>query len=301
MFPTGPIEAVFERIAAAGAGGLDLFLPHIPYLTEPRFGPENLKLCRDAAAAAGLPIKSIIGAPLPSGKGFASYLGPDAEQGRSDSVAFVKHNVELATALGAEHFSCAEGKLPEGAGEKKVWARLVQTLKLGAAIAEAKGVTIQIELHPGLIASTPDKAPKLIEEVGSPAVRICLDFCHANVITEGDPVSMIKALKGTLGCIHIADGIQVSGLHLPIGKGEIDVDACINAVKEVGHDGPWVLCMYGCAFPELTLRTPISCSMKSWSTRPRGEVGLGRRGQLWTARCATSCSTRSGSSDSAGF
>ena len=126
----------------------------------------------------------------------------------------------------------------------------MRTLKLGAAIAEAKGVTIQIELHPGLIASTPDKAPKLIEEVGSDAVRVCLDFCHANVITQGDPAS-------TLGAIHIADGVQVSGLHLPIGRGEIDVDACINAVKEVGHDGPWVLCMYGCAFPELTLRTAV--------------------------------------------
>ena len=68
---------------------------------------------------------------------------------------------------------------------------------------------------------------------------------------------MIRALKGSLGAIHIADGIQVSGLHLPIGQGEIDVDACIRAVKEVGYDGPWVLCMYGCAFPELSLRTAV--------------------------------------------
>jgi len=33
--------------------------------------------------------------------------------------------------------------------------------------------------------------------------------------------------------------------------------ACIRAVKEVGHDGPWVLCMYGNAFPEMTLRTAV--------------------------------------------
>lgn len=257
MFPTGPIEAIFERIAQAGAGGLDLFPPHVPYVLDGRFGPANAALCREAAAAAGLPIRSIIGVPLPGGAGFASYLGADRDKGRADSVAFVRHNVDLAVALGAEHFSCAEGRLPEGADETETWERLVQTLKLGAAIAEAKGVTIQIELHPGLIASTPEKAPKLIEEVGSDAVRVCLDFCHANVITQGDPAGMIRALKGTLGAIHIADGVQVSGLHLPIGRGEIDVDACINAVKEVGHDGPWVLCMYGCAFPELTLRTAV--------------------------------------------
>lgn len=257
MFPTGSIEVVLERLAQSGAGGLDLFLPHIPYLIDPRFGPKNREVCRAAAQAAGLPIKSIIAAALPNGKGFTAYMGPDADQGRGDSVAFVKHNVELAASLGASHFSCAEGRLPDGADEADMWGRLVRTLKQAAPVAEAAGVTIQIELHPGLLASTPEKAPKLIQEVGSKAVRVCLDFCHANVITQGDPVGMIKALKGCLGAIHIADGIQVSGLHLPIGKGEIDVDACIAAVKAMGHDGPWVLCMYGSAFPELSLRTAV--------------------------------------------
>ncbi|NQT85377.1 sugar phosphate isomerase/epimerase [bacterium] len=255
MYPTGPIEAIFERMKAAGAGGLDLFVPHIPFVNDPRFGPENRKSCRAAAEAAGLPIQSIICAPTPDGKGFGAYLSDNAEQGRADAVAFMRHNVDLCVDLGAKHFSFAEGRMPEGADEDKIWARLVGALKLGAAIAEAKGITMQIELHPGLIASTPEKAPRLIEEVGSPAVRVCLDFCHANVITGGDPVGMIRALEGCMGAIHIADGIQVGGLHLPIGRGEIDVDACIQAVKEVGHDGPWVLCMYGCSFPELSLRT----------------------------------------------
>ncbi len=257
MFPTGPIEGVFERLKKAGAGGLDLFLPHIPYVLDGRFGPKNLSLCRQAAEAAGLPIKGIIGAPLQNNPGFGAYLGADAEKGRAESVAFIRHNVDLAAALGASHVCIAEGRLPDGADEREMWGRLVRTLKEAGAVAEANGVTIQIELHPGLIASTPEKAPRLIAEVGSKAVRVCLDFCHANVITKGDPVGMIRALKGTLGAIHIADGIQVSGLHLPIGQGEIDVDACIRAVKEVGCDGPWVLCMYGNAFPEFTLRTAV--------------------------------------------
>ena len=257
MCPTGPIEGVFERLKRAGAGGLDLFPPHVPYLQNERFGEANLRQCREAAAAAGLPIKSLIGAPTPDGKGIGAYLGADADQGRADAVAFLKYNVDLAVALGAEHFSFAEGHLPDGADEDEIWERLVRTLKEAAPYAEANGVTFQIELHPGLIASTPEKAPRLIADVGSKAVRVCLDFCHANVITQGDPVGMIRALEGTLGAIHIADGVQVSGLHLPIGQGEIDVDACISAVKEVGHDGPWVLCMYGSAFPELSLRTAV--------------------------------------------
>ncbi|NOZ19800.1 MAG: sugar phosphate isomerase/epimerase [Planctomycetes bacterium] len=257
MFPTGPIEGVFDRIARAGAGGLDLFPPHIPYLTQGKFGPKNLELCRMAAEAAGLPIRGIIGSPAPGGKGFTAYQDADEKQGRADAVAFIRHNIELAKALGAVHLCTAEGRLPDGADEQAIWDRLVAALKESAEHLEAAGMVLGIELHPGLIASTPEKAPKLIDDVGSKSVRVCLDFCHANVITKGDPVGMIRALKGTMGSIHIADGIQVPGLHLPIGQGEIDVDACIRAVKDGGFDGLWVLCMYGCAFPELTLRTAV--------------------------------------------
>ena len=257
MFPSGSIEVVFERLAKAGAGGVDLFASHVPFLLQPRFGVENLKQCRKAAEAAGLGIHSIIAAPM--GKiGFTAYLGPDAKQGRADAVAFVKHNVEIASILGATHICGAEGTLPQGADEAETWDRLVQTLKEAAPIAEAAGVTFELELHPGMIASTPEKAPKLINEVGSEAIRVCLDFCHANVITNGDPVGMIRALEGVYSCIHIADGIQVSGLHLPIGQGEVDVDACIKAVKETDFDGAWTLCMYGSAFPELSLKTAAS-------------------------------------------
>lgn len=258
MFPTGTIEVVFDRMAKAGAGGVDLFLPHVPILIQPRFRVENLKLCRQAAEAEGLGIHSIIGCTPPGTGGFTAYLGPDEEKGRADALAFIKHNVEICKLLGAKHISSAEGRLPQGADEKEMWERLVRTLKESAAILEPAGITLDLELHPGLIASTPEKAPKLIEEVGSESVRICIDFCHANVITNGDPVGMIKALKGTIGSVHISDGIQVSGLHLPIGQGEIDVDACVKASIETGFDGIWVLCMFGCAFPELTLKTAVS-------------------------------------------
>jgi sugar phosphate isomerase/epimerase len=254
MFPTGSIEVVFERLAKAGAGGLDIFLPHIQFVNTPNFGLENLKQCRAAAESVGLPIRSMIGCPVPGGIGFGNYLGPNPDKGRAESLAFIKHNVEICKVLGATHFCTAEGRLPEGADEKVIWDRLVRTLKEAAPILEAGGVTFDIELHPGLIASTPEKAPRLIKEVGSKNVGVCLDFCHANVITKGDPVGMIKALKGTVTCVHISDGIQVSGLHLPAGKGEIDVDACIKAVKETGFNGIWVLCMYGSAFPEQSLK-----------------------------------------------
>lgn len=264
MFPNTPLEIAFDRLAKAGAGGVDLFAAHAPFLLQPRFAEENRKECRKAAEAAGLGIHSIIACAPPGTAGFTSYFGPDEDKGRADSVAFVEYNIEMAKALGATHICSAEGRPPQGSDEDEMWERLVKTLKEVAPIAEAAGIQFELELHPGMLASTPEKAPKLINEVGSDYVRVCLDFCHANVITNGDPVSMIDALAGTYSSIHIADGIQVSGLHLPIGQGEVDVDACIKAVKKTDFDGAWVLCMYGSAFPELSLRTATEFLKKNY-------------------------------------
>ncbi len=101
MFPTGSIEVVFERLAKAGADGTDLFLPHVPFLNQPRFSAANLELCRLAAEAAGVGIHSMIACAPPSGSGFGAYMGADAEGGRAAAVEFVKHNVEIASILGA--------------------------------------------------------------------------------------------------------------------------------------------------------------------------------------------------------
>ena len=264
MCPSSPIELVFERFARAGIGGFDLYLPHIPHLKQPSNDPHpeyfrrNLLNCREAAESAGVPITGIIGVPTPEGKSMGSYLAADAEQGRADALACIRHNVEVAATLGATRICSAEGVCPQGADPDAIWDRLYHMLRESAPICESRGVTLELEPHPGyLMAGDFQRARELIEAVGSPAIRICLDFCHANVITRGRPAAMIEALAGVIGTVHLADGIQANSLHLPIGRGEIDVDGCIRAVKRTGFAGAWALCMYGCAFPELCIRTAV--------------------------------------------
>ncbi|MHB1357001.1 MAG: sugar phosphate isomerase/epimerase family protein [Anaerolineae bacterium] len=265
MFPSGSIEAVFERLADAGAGGLDLFLPHIPYLKQSpndskvqiEYFRRNLVNCRLAAEAAGLPIRSIIGMDTPDGHGFTSYQATDADKGRADALEWVRYNVEIAMVLGAKHICSGEGSNPPGAERDDIWNRLVKTLRDAAPICEKAGITLNLETHPDYITSDPQLARRLIEEVGSLSIRICLDFCHANINSRGDPVSVIEALAGVVGTVHISDGTQVTSLHIPIGCGDIDVDACIKAVKKTGFAGIWSLCMYGCAFPEFTFKTAV--------------------------------------------
>lgn len=138
------------------------------------------------------------------------YLRADAAKGRADALAFVKYNVELATALGAKHICSGEGAFPPGVDRDEIWNRLITTLREAVPICESHGIIFNLEPHPGYImADESDRARELIEEIGSASIRICLDFCHANVITKGNPVSMIEKWAGIVGTMHISDGIQV--------------------------------------------------------------------------------------------
>ncbi|RLF31479.1 MAG: hypothetical protein DRN07_07105, partial [Thermoplasmata archaeon] len=183
---------------------------------------------------------------------------PYTPDGVEESVKFIENNVLAAKALGASFVCFAEGRLPQGVPEEEGWSRLVEVLKRGAEFAESNGIMLVDEFHPNLTASTPEKAPKLIDEVGSPAFKGCLDFCHAYVITNGDPVSMIKALGDRIGHVHIADASGEPGMHVPLGKGKVDYKACIAAIKEIGYQGEWTLCMHGYSFPEHAAKVCIA-------------------------------------------
>jgi len=104
-----------------------------------------------------------------------------------------------------------------------------------------------------MFASRLDRSAKLIDAVGSPGFKACLDFCHAYVINNGDPVAYIQSLAGRIGHVHIADTPGDPGMHVPLGKGKVDWRACLKAVKATGYKGEYALCMAGYAYPEHAL------------------------------------------------
>lgn len=122
-----------------------------------------------------------------------------------------------------------------------------------AKIGATNGVKVFNEFHPGFFASTIERAPRLIRDVDSADFLSCIDFCHAEVITGGEPVRFIEALEGQTGLVHLADSDGITPMiHPPLGEGIVDLSSCLDAFQRLIFRDIGV-CAYGCSMPERTI------------------------------------------------
>lgn len=127
------------------------------------------------------------------------------------------------------------------------WITAYKALCQVARLAEQHDVTYHLENlntkvdHAGYPLNHVEDVARLVEEVGSPRIRLLLDVYHAQ-IEEGNVIQLIRDFGKLLGYVHVAD---VPGRHEP-GTGEINYPAVARALKDAGYQG--VVAME--AFPE---------------------------------------------------
>jgi len=117
-------------------------------------------------------------------------------------------------------------------------ASVVRGLKELAPIAERQGITLLLEPlniredHPGYFLDSGREGFAIVEEVGSPRVRLLYDIYHLEVM-QRNSTDVLLAHLPLVGHIHIAD---VPGRHEP-GTGELDFFTILRAVGERGYTG----------------------------------------------------------------
>ena len=77
-----------------------------------------------------------------------------------------------------------------------------------------------------------DKGFEIVEQVGSPAVKLLYDIYHQQ-ITEGNLIATITSHIELIGHFHAAD---VPGRH-ELGTGEINYANVLAAIDEAGYEG----------------------------------------------------------------
>jgi hydroxypyruvate isomerase len=116
--------------------------------------------------------------------------------------------------------------------------RVVRKLKLLAPRAEDAGVTLVIEPlnpivdHRGVWMTTVHEAVDIVEEVGSPNVKVLDDLYHEQLV-EGNLIANLRQYAPWIGHIHTAGA---PGRHELIG-GEIDYAAIFAAIKGTSYSG----------------------------------------------------------------
>lgn len=168
-------------------------------------------------------------------------------QGLRDSIK-VAHELNCKTLL-----LCAGNELSNLTREQQ-HKNIVDNLKQSTKIVENEGVSLALEPlnvivdHKGYYLYTSAEGFQILEEVGSPNIKLLYDIYHQQ-ITEGHLIATIARNIDRIVHFHVAD---VPGRHEP-GTGEINYANIFRTVDDLGYKGYFGLEFVPTKSPEETL------------------------------------------------
>ena len=157
-------------------------------------------------------------------------------EGKAAFVEAVKDCIKLVPKLNCRCFIVTTGNelpnVPRAAQHKAC----VEALKAAAPFVEDAGVTLVLEPlnllvdHKGYYLSTSAEGFRILDEVGSPAVKLLFDIYHQQ-ITEGNLTRNICDNIVKIGHFHVANN---PGRHEP-AIGEINYPYLFTRIREAGY------------------------------------------------------------------
>jgi hydroxypyruvate isomerase len=157
---------------------------------------------------------------------------------RADYLQGLRESVAAAQTLGCKTLISQVGDERTGVPRAEQHASLVEGLKQAAPILEDAGVTLVIEPlntlidHPGYYLVESGEAFDVVDEVGSPNVKVVFDIYHQQ-ISEGHLIHNLAANLDKVGHLHAAGN---PGRH-ELDRGEINYPEVFRAVREGGYTG----------------------------------------------------------------
>lgn len=119
------------------------------------------------------------------------------------------------------------------------WVLNLLSVKRLLRFAEEYGVKAMIENVPEpfpYVMKSVEDFERFYEEVDKD-VEMVLDVAHANI--RGEIFSFIRRLGNRIGHVHVSDNDGSADMHLQVGKGTIDWDDVVSALKESSYGG-WI-------------------------------------------------------------
>lgn len=132
-------------------------------------------------------------------------------------------------------------------GTEEVWNIMKEKLDKLISVAEKYKIILGIEPEISNVVSSPQRARKLLEEMGTPVLKIIMDA--ANLFLPGEKVSnekikeAVDLLKEDIVLVHAKDCV-ISGekiFYRAAGKGQIDFEYYIKCLKKIRYGGSVIL------------------------------------------------------------
>lgn len=138
------------------------------------------------------------------------------------------------------------------------YERAAGALQGFAKAAQAEGLTITLEVHMNTIHDSVKSALRLIELVGSPAIRINLDPGNMLPIAHAEPaVAAVGAAGSRLGYVHLKNCRLWQGsadYSVLLAGGHIDYRKVLGAITQAGYRGDYCIEYCGLGDPAVAAR-----------------------------------------------
>ncbi len=229
--PSLPIEVTLDHVAGLGFDGVELTV-------FPGFSTELSRL--DASERRR--IRRLLDKhrlALPSIAVHRDLVVDDPQEWAAN-FAYLRAAIDLAVELaGPEGMPVIDNLVGGTSGEfQRRHARLVERLRMVLDYAAPRGVIIAVEPHVFTILESPDTTKLVIDEIGSPYLRVQFDISHFDVlgftIEETVPVLAPLAVH-----THVKDqrGRVPDHEFLIPGEGPFDYVRYLKAMQQAGYDG----------------------------------------------------------------
>jgi len=204
------------------------------------------KQIREAAAQRGITLASV--------QGTFNMCHPDPEQRRL-GLQRLRVIAEACSELRTDKIHLCTGtrdresmwrRHPEN-NTPEAWRDMSQCVREATRIAEGTGVTLAFEPEVNNVVDSAQKARRLLDEIGSPHLKVTFDA--ANFFHSGELPRMKEILDAAVALLgkdvvlaHAKDlDHDCDAGHLPAGHGKLDYHEYISLLHGCGFKGPLLL------------------------------------------------------------
>jgi inosose dehydratase len=142
---------------------------------------------------------------------------------------------DLGAELGAKHFVIGGGAKRTVPASDEDYARLASTLDQIVDLAEDRGLLAHYHPHLTTMAETPEQIRKVF---ALSKICFCPDTAHL-AAGGGDPAKLILEHANRIKYVHLKDFRRDPFAFLPLGKGELDMNAILQALVRINYKG-WI-------------------------------------------------------------
>jgi sugar phosphate isomerase/epimerase len=159
---------------------------------------------------------------------------------RAERIERLQWALDRTRALGSTDLTLHAGFLPEVNDPQR--KPMLETLARAGQLAADQGITLAFETGQ----ETAELLRRTLDDLKAPNLKVNFDPANMLLYDMGDPIRAVEILGADIRSVHVKDARRTKvagqwGDEVPLGEGEVNIPAFLQALKRVGYTGPLVI------------------------------------------------------------